>query len=136
LPPGDATTTVTVTPRDANGVPVGPGHDVSIEASAGVGTGPVVDVGFGRYERTFAAQAPRGTAARVTVVADGVELTTHPTFYIAADRTEIGNNFVARGGCALPGRTDVSFGTAALVAAALWLTRNSRRRRARSTLNR
>jgi subtilisin family serine protease len=132
LPPGDSTTTVTVTPRDANGAPLGTGHDVSIEASAGDATGPVVDVGWGRYERTFAAHAPRGTAARVTAVADGIELATHPTFYIAADRTEIGNNFVAAGGCsASPG---VPVSTAILVVAAILLARYSRRRRPRSTL--
>jgi subtilisin family serine protease len=141
LPPGDATTVVTVTPRDASGVPIGPGHTITIDASAGTAVGDVVDTGWGRYERTFAAHAPRGSVARISVTADGVALAAHPAVYIAADRSEIGANFVARGGCATtpsPGRTSRTSWPLVLAALVIGLgfARNSRRRGGRSTLQR
>ncbi len=101
VPPGDDTTVVTVTPRGDDGTPLGSGHDVAITATAGAPVGDVVDVGSGRYERTFAAHAPRGTTAVVTVTVDGVALAAHPAIYIVDARSEIGAPFAAGGGCAL-----------------------------------
>ena len=100
VPPGDDTTVVTVTPRSDEGVPLGPGHDVVIAASAGDAVGDVVDLGSGRYERTFAAHAPRGTTAVVRVTVDGVVLAAHPSIYVVDSRSEIGTPFAA-GGCAV-----------------------------------
>jgi hypothetical protein len=99
VPPGDDTTIVTVTPRDDEGVPLGPGHDVAINTSAGDPVGDVVDVGSGRYERTFAAHAPRGTTAVVRVTVDGVTLAAQPSIHIVDARAEIGGAFAAGGGC-------------------------------------
>jgi len=143
LPPGDDTTTVTVTPRDAAGAPLGPGHAVTIDASAGAPLGPVSDAGAGRYERTFAAHASRGTVASIAVTVDGVALDAHPSIFFVVDRSEIGRPFTAAGGCSLdrtrPGepRSRVWWllaALAALVAAAAWRARNSRRAARRSTL--
>lgn len=101
VPPGDDTTVVTVTPRSDDGAPVGAGHDVAITASAGDPIGDVVDLGSGRYERTFAAHAPRGTTAVVRATVDGVALDAHPSIYIVNARSEIGAPFAAGGGCAI-----------------------------------
>ena len=63
--------------------------------------GDVVDTGFGRYERTFAAHAPRGTTATITAVVDGVTLDAHPSVFFVDARADIGAPFAAAGGCAL-----------------------------------
>ncbi|HWE28996.1 MAG TPA: S8 family serine peptidase, partial [Polyangia bacterium] len=89
VPPGDETSVVTVTPRDDDGVPLGGGHDVTITATAGDPIGDVVDVGSGRYERTFAAHASRGTVATIAATVDGVALAAHPAIYIVNARDEI-----------------------------------------------
>lgn len=139
VPPGDETTVVTVTPRADDGTPLGPGRAVIISASAGEPTGDVVDVGSGRYERTFAAHAPRGTTAVVTVTVDGVALAAHPAIYIVNARSEIGSPFAAGGGCATAG--DARHPAAALVlilavtAALVAGRRKSRRRPAGRTLD-
>ena len=120
VPPGDETSVVTVTPRADNGMPLGTGHDVVITATAGDATGDVVDLGFGRYERTFAAHAPRGTAAVVTAVVDGVTLSTHPAIHIVNARSEIGAPFAAGGGCATTGVTANTAGASGRPSALLW----------------
>jgi hypothetical protein len=106
VPPGDETSVVTVTPRADDGMALGPGHTVVITASAGTATGDVVDLGSGRYERAFAAHAPRGTSAVVSISVDGVALAAHPTIYIVNARSEIGAPFAAGGGCGLAGPTE------------------------------
>jgi subtilisin family serine protease len=103
LPPGDAITTVTATPRDADGTPLGAGRTVEITASAGAPLGDTVDAGEGRYERAFVAHAPEGAVARVSVRVDGVELAAHPSVFFVRDRSRIGRPFVAEGGCAAAG---------------------------------
>ena len=80
---------------------LGAGHDVSIAATAGDPTGDVVDIGGGRYERTFAAHAPRGTTALVTATVDGVTLAAHPSIHIVNARAEVGGAFAAGGGCSM-----------------------------------
>jgi len=130
--PGDDTFTVTVVPRDASGVALGAAHAVTIDASVGVAAADVVDTGWGRYERTFVAHAPRGTSAVISATVDGVPLAAQPIVYFAADRSEIGQPFVAGGGCAVSARP--VGGVALLAIAALLLAGNSRRRRARSNL--
>jgi subtilisin family serine protease len=142
IPPGDATTVVTVTPRDDNNVPLGPGHAVAIWATAGDPTGEVVDTGYGRYERTFAAHAPLGTIAVVSAAVDGVPLASHRSIFFVESRADIGGAFVARGGCSLAGRTAVPAGRTAVPAGALlvagalllWRTIKSRRRSDSRTL--
>ena len=144
VPPGDETTVVTVTPRGDDGTPLGPGHDVTITASAGEAVGDVVDIGSGRYERTFAAHAPRGTVAAVSAVVDGVALAAHPSIYIVNARAEIGAPFAAGGGCSLDGgrsqgsaASALTFGAAllALFFAARTLRRKSRHHRLGPTLD-
>lgn len=134
VPPGDTTTIVSVTPRGDDGTALGPGHHVAIAASAGVPLGDVVDTGVGRYERTFVAHAPRGAAAVVSAVVDGVPLAAHPTFYIVDARADIGGAFAAGGGCTLARTTVAPTGTL-LLAALLVAVRNSRRRRRARTLD-
>ncbi len=131
VPPGDETTVVTVTPRADDGTPLGAGHAVLITASAGDPTGDVVDIGSGRYERTFAAHAPRGTTAQVSVTVDGVALAAHPSIYIVNARSEIGAPFVAGGGCAIgPAPGDSGLLAGPLFAMALLVARRKSRRRA------
>ena len=145
VPPGDETTTVTVTPRAEDGTVLGPGHDVAISASAGDAVGDVVDIGSGRYERTFAAHAPRGTVAAVTAIVDGITLAAHPSIYIVNARAEIGAPFSAGGGCSLPPSTGASrsfifcfaavIGLVGAATSARSIRRNSRRRARRRTLD-
>jgi subtilisin family serine protease len=116
LPPGDDTTIASVTPRADDGTPLGPGHDVSIMATAGTPTGPVVDTGDGRYERSFAAHAARGTVATISAVVDGVSLSSHPSVYFVFSRAEIGQQFVARGGCSFSPGATIPAGTLLLLA--------------------
>lgn len=128
LPPGDDVFTVTVTPRDAGGVPLGPGRAVEIVASAGEPVGPVLDAGAGRYERAFYARAPRGTVVVVRARVDGVELAQTREVHLVLDRAEIGRPFVAGGGCALPGAPASGLGLT-LVAIAIAARARARRRR-------
>ena len=72
IPPGDSSTTVTVTPRDANGLPIGAGQPVDIQVSAGETYGPVIDLGLGRYQRVIVAHAARGQVGIVTATVGGV----------------------------------------------------------------
>jgi subtilisin family serine protease len=130
IPPGDATTTVTVTPRDDAGAPLGAGRAVEIDADAGQPLTGVVDVGQGRYERTFVAHAPRGAVATVTVRVDGVALSAHPSVYFVRDRSEIGQPFRAGGGCVVGGSSALGEGFALTLALGLVLARRNSRRRA------
>ena len=129
VPPGDETTVVTVTPRADDRTPLGSGHAVTIITSAGDPVGDVVDVGGGRYERTFAAHAPRGTTAVVSVTVDGVPLAAHPSIYIVDARAEIGAPFTAGGGCAFgPVLGDTGLLVAPLFALAALAARTARRK--------
>ncbi len=101
VPPSDATFTVTVTPRDATGLPLGEGHDVQIAASAGLALHPIESVGAGRYEQEFLAKGPRGAESIIVAHVDGVALTQQAKVFFAADRGEAGRPFVASGGCAV-----------------------------------
>jgi subtilisin family serine protease len=129
VPPGDATTVISITPRAADGMPLGPGHRVAIFASAGEPVGDVVDTGYGRYERTFAAHAARGTTAIVSATVDGVPLAAHRSFFIVDSRADIGGAFVAGGGCSLARPTSAPTGTGLISAlVAVWWMIKSRRR--------
>jgi len=143
VPPGDETTIVTVTPRGDDAMPLGSGHDVAITASAGEPIGDVVDIGGGRYERTFAAHGPRGATAVVSVTVDGIALAAHPEIHIVNARAEIGGAFAAGGGCSTAPTAGPALTTglffALVAAAALGATarrpRKSRRARPRRTLD-
>jgi uncharacterized protein (TIGR03382 family) len=129
LPP-DEITLVTVVPRDAAGLPIGAGAEVTIEASAGLPIGPVVDAGWGRYERTFVAAAPRGTVAEVQVTVNGVALASRPHIFVVEDRSEIGRPFRAAGGCQTTPRAPAAAAlTVAALALALLVQRKFARRR-------
>jgi subtilisin family serine protease len=119
VPPGDQTTTVSVTPRSADGVPLGAGHQVTIRTSAGSPVGATVDAGFGRYEQAIEAHATAGTVATVTAVVDGVVLAAHPSIYFVRSRSEVGRPFAAGGGCALSMASTVPYGGLLVLALAL-----------------
>jgi subtilisin family serine protease len=128
LPPdSDETTVITVTPRDDDGAPLGPGHAVAIALTAGAPTGPVRDLKGGRYERTFAAHASAGQVGEAQVTVDGVGLDRHPTVFFVADRVQVGRPFAAGGGCAAPGPSPHS-GPALVLLLALALLRRWIRR--------
>jgi subtilisin family serine protease len=99
LPPGEGITTVSVTPRDSSGRPVGPGRSVDISVSAGQPAGPVVDAGQGRYQRAIVAHATRGQVGAVSATVDGVALAAHPNIYYVWSRDEIGRQLSPGGGC-------------------------------------
>jgi subtilisin family serine protease len=125
LPPGDSLTTVTVTPRDVRGMPLGPGHTVEITVSAGELVGPVVDMKHGRYEQRVRARASRGQVGVVTAVVDGTPLSAHPRIHFVPGRDEIGQPFSARGGCS-PFGPPSGAGLLLLFGATLFLRRKSK----------
>jgi subtilisin family serine protease len=129
LAPGDDTTTVSVTPRDDTGLPLGAGHTVSVAISAGALVGGVVDLGEGRYEQVVRATAKRGQVGEVSASVDGVALAAHPSVWFVLDRSEIGSPFSARGGCGNHSRPSGVLPIIMLLALA-----NSRRRRGSTTL--
>ena len=136
IPPGVGTAIVTVTPRDALATPLGAGVAVEIATSLGEWTGPVVDTGYGRYERTLRARGPLGARATLTVRVQGVELTRKVTIEFANERSQAQGPYVI-GGCGVTGGLGGRAGTgasagmigAAMLAAAASLVR--RRNRAR-----
>ena len=131
------TTTVTVTPRDLLGQPLGPGLPVSITSDRGAWLGEVRDVGHGRYERTLLAEGPRGSRATIEVRVGGTLLDQQPVVHFVGERSEIGLPFVV-GACAVAplGRSDAgpSGGLLALLLAGLGLSLRSGRWRQRLSL--
>lgn len=127
-------TTVTVTPRDLLGQPLGPGLPVSITSDRGVWLDELRDVGHGRYERTLLAEGPRGSHATMTVRVGGVALEQQPVVYFVGERSEVGQPFVVGACAAVPLRRSElgsGRGLVGLLLAALLL---SRRRRPSATL--
>ncbi len=115
LPPGsEETTLVTVTPRDESDRPLGPGHAVTIQLSAGDPLGAVVDTGTGRYERSFVAHAARGAVGVARITVDGVLINAAPQVFFVPSRAEVGQRFVAGGGCEMGGGEEGSPGLAVL----------------------
>lgn len=98
--PNVETVTVTVTPRDVLGRPLGRGLPVSIVADHGAWTDEVRDEGHGRYERTLLAQGPRGSHATIEVRVGGELLLQKPVVHFVGERSEIGQRFVI-GACSL-----------------------------------
>lgn len=98
--PGVDTVTVTVTPRDVLGQPLGPGLPVMISADHGEWLDSVRDEGHGRYERTLLSTGPRGSQAKIEVRVDGILLNQQPVVYFVGERSEIGQPFVI-GACSL-----------------------------------
>lgn len=105
--PGVDTVTVTVTPRDVLGQPLGPGLPVVITADHGEWIGDVIDEGHGRYERRLLATGPRGSQAKIEVRVSGVVLVQQPVVYFVGERSEIGQPFVI-GACAMTDRREPS----------------------------
>ena len=102
LPPGAGlSATVTIIPRDAAGVALGPGHKLRLTTTAGR-----LSAAHGRYEVTLEpAGARAGTTARLTATVDGVQLAYRPRVFFTTRRDFIGQPFRARGGgCSAGGR--------------------------------
>jgi hypothetical protein len=114
-------------PKDATGLPLGPGRTVAITADVGVFAGPVVDAGTGRYERRLGAGA-RGAAATITATVDGTALLAQPRVFFVDTRDEIDAPLTAAGGAcaAIPARAVGPLTLALLLAVA-----GARRRRGR-----
>jgi subtilisin family serine protease len=89
----DSISVITVVPKDASGLPLGKGHQVEIETTAGHFDGDALEVSdFGRWERRLVSNS-LGKVARITVRVDGVELARHPTISFVDSRTEVGAPF-------------------------------------------
>lgn len=100
--PIDGFSTVTVTPRDHEGIPLGSGRRVEIRADAGDWAGPTLDTGYGRYERRLYARGARGVRARITARVDGVELNRHPLVHFVGERSEIARELLpSQGACSM-----------------------------------
>lgn len=108
LIPGYGEAILTVTPRDATGLPLGPGHEVELLSDAGTFVGPVRYVGspgdsFGRYERRLRASGPRGTVATVVARIDGITLQRRLRLHFVTEGSAVGAPYVL-GGCSYAGR--------------------------------
>jgi subtilisin family serine protease len=103
LAPGSGNVAVlTVVPKDAEGLPLGPGHTVEIDAAGGSFVDDVQQVSeWGRWERRLAA-GRQGGKALVTVRVDDVTLTRQPVVWFVRSRDQIGASEAA--GCASTGR--------------------------------
>lgn len=74
---GESTVEVVVTPHDADAAPLGAGHSVEIEATAGSWAADVTDLGDGRYSRALTApDSPAVAVLRVSI--DGEDLKARP----------------------------------------------------------
>ena len=121
VPPGSGlTATITVIPRDAAGLPLGPGKKIQLSTTAGRLSAPV-HIARGRYEAVLSpAGAARGATARITARLDGVELTYHPVVHLATRRDFLGQPFRAHGGgCDMGGSGDGGWMTVLLLLAAV-----------------
>lgn len=117
--PIDGFSTVTVTPRDQQGIPLGAGRSVEIRADAGDWAGPTLDLGYGRYERRLYARGARGVRARITARADGVELSRHPVIYFVGERSEIAKDSLnPQGACSMTAAAPRTAGPQLLLLAA------------------
>jgi uncharacterized protein (TIGR03382 family) len=117
---------VTVIPRDATGMPLGPGLRVELSTSAGSVTSPARHVAYGRYEAQLLPSGRMGQTARITARVDGVELSQHPLVHLSTRRALVGGHLRATGGgcSAAPGPPPLAL---ALVLA--WLLQVGLRRR-------
>lgn len=104
LSPGVGQAVITVTPRDAHGVPLGGGQSVTITSDAGDWLGPTVDTGWGRYERVLLPHGPRGTQATVKARVQGISLVRTVSVHFVGDTGEIGTPFQMAGCTMLPGQ--------------------------------
>jgi len=71
---GESLSTITVSPRDADALLVGPGLSVTLQATAGTLVGSVHDNGDGTYSQQLRSSL-EAAEARVSAVADGVAIT-------------------------------------------------------------
>jgi subtilisin family serine protease len=103
-PDGALSTQVVVIPRDSFGHPLGPGHRVEVQTTAGRLVGGLTDSGGGLYTTTLSS-GPRGQAAVITATVDGKALSGQARVYFGASRAEEGTPFTATGGggCAQAG---------------------------------
>ena len=93
---------ITVVPRDAAGLPLGPGRDVKVTTSAGIISGRATHRAYGRYEATLIPRARLGARAVITAEVDGVPLTHKPVVHLTTRRALVGGALRAEGGgCAV-----------------------------------
>lgn len=133
--PIDGFSTVTVTPRDDEGIPLGSGRRVEIRADAGDWAGPTLDTGYGRYERRLYARGARGVRARITARVDGVELSRHPLVHFVGERSEIERESLgSQGACSMNGAAQRAVGPPIMLLAATGLLLLRRARACRASL--
>jgi subtilisin family serine protease len=132
LAPGGAeTATVTVIPKDADGLPLGSGHRVEITSDAGTWDDEVTTASeWGRYTRTLRS-GKAGAVAQITVRVDDAVLNRAPRVWFAESRADIGRP--PSGGCSMaaPGR-HASMGNIAFLVAAVAVARGRRASRKRA----
>jgi hypothetical protein len=91
--------TVTVVARDDDGLPLGPGHDVELEATSGA-AGEPRDAGDGVTEIEWCDDGVfPGEPVAIGASVDGVLIDTEITIRVATDRRRLGARSHATGGC-------------------------------------
>jgi hypothetical protein len=124
-PDGVSTLLVAFVPRDASGLPLGPGLDVEVQARGAGFAGAVQDLQNGIYVRRLIGTGRRGTDAVLSCSANGVQAHASPTVRLAASYHEMSGKGVVGGACHCA--HGLSAGTALyLVLVLLLLTRAGR----------
>jgi subtilisin family serine protease len=104
LPPEESILTVCL-PRDKNGLPLGPGLNVSIEASGTGFSGPLIDNGSGFYYRLLHGNGRPHSNAQISCSLDGIKTDASPKVLMAASYQEFASQDSDGGGCQC-GNTD------------------------------
>jgi subtilisin family serine protease len=128
MPLADAAIFAVAVPRDAQGLPLGPGRKVEIEALGAKIETPAQDLGNGIYLARLSGPGRRGADVKLVCRADGVTMQAGPRVRLAASYQELFGSGMTGGACNTAGGTSTT--TPALLAFLLvWLWRRAGGRR-------
>jgi len=105
VPLADAAILAVAVPRDEQGLPLGYGRTVQIEARGAKIEGPIADLGNGIYTAYLSGPGHRGADVHLVCRADGITMQARPRVRLAASYQELTGLGVGGGACNTPGGT-------------------------------
>jgi len=100
LPPDGRSSILAVAlPKDAAGLPLGPGQKVTIEAPGATFQGDVQDFLNGIYTRRLTAKGPRGSEIKITCKTNQTRINATPNLRLAASHQEMSGTGTVGGAC-------------------------------------